>query len=251
MHTNDGHRILLDERELFMTLHILEHGEWETHVRNQLRTLLRPGCIFIDVGANIGLHSIFASSLVGKTGSVYSFEPHPRINSLLRQNLEINGLLDKVTVSSSAISDQTGADVDFEYFDNHPGMSGLKVAQWIIEKNHGSTTNIKVNTTTLDCFVEQNDLSPSLIKIDTEGHEYKVLLGCVKIIKNHPSCVFLMEYEKKMAQAVIGEEVPLLMTQFLTENNISAFRIEQDAIVQLDISRFGDESGGDYILKTS
>ena len=70
IHTVDKQRLFLDTRELFMTLHLLEHGEWETHVRHLLRTALTEGSTFVDIGANIGVHTLFAAALVGKNGKI-------------------------------------------------------------------------------------------------------------------------------------------------------------------------------------
>jgi len=55
-----------------------------------MKKCLRKGNIFIDVGANIGLMSIFASKIVGSNGIIYAFEPEPETFVILRKNIEIN-----------------------------------------------------------------------------------------------------------------------------------------------------------------
>jgi Methyltransferase FkbM domain len=53
---------------------------------------LRPGDAFIDVGANIGVYSLFAESLVGRAGRIVAFEPGLRAAARLRENVILNGL---------------------------------------------------------------------------------------------------------------------------------------------------------------
>jgi FkbM family methyltransferase len=52
---------------------------------------LSEGGVFVDVGANIGLMSLFASREVGDEGAVFSFEPNPSVFSILQQNAGLNG----------------------------------------------------------------------------------------------------------------------------------------------------------------
>src|SRR5262245_27539814 len=87
-HSKDGHRLFLDARDLHISLHVLEHGCWEDHVREVMRRVLRPGANFSDVGANIGLHTLFAASIVGPAGRVISFEPLPHMFDTLHRNVD-------------------------------------------------------------------------------------------------------------------------------------------------------------------
>ena len=57
-----------------------------------LKTYLKQGMVFADVGANIGSHAINAARLVGDTGSVFAFEADPDTYRLLARNIQLNGL---------------------------------------------------------------------------------------------------------------------------------------------------------------
>jgi len=72
------------ERPLFL------NGTYEAGTLDIIGKCLRKGDTFIDVGANIGLMSIFASKIVGSNGIVYAFEPEPETFVILRKNIEIN-----------------------------------------------------------------------------------------------------------------------------------------------------------------
>ena len=66
-------------------------GEAETLIQRILTELLRPGMVFYDWGANIGLFSLLAARLVGPTGRVFSFEPDPDTAARLERNVARNG----------------------------------------------------------------------------------------------------------------------------------------------------------------
>lgn len=248
IHTNDGHRLYLDTKEPFMSLHILEHGEWETPVRRELKRELQKGGVFVDIGANIGLHTLYATTLIGETGKVIALEPHPVTRELLRKNLEINGLLDRVTISPLAVSNEDDATVLFEYFAEHPAMSGLKVSQEILEKFNGTLERINVNTITVDTLIERCAVVPDLIKIDVEGFEYSVLQGCVKTIQTHKNVRFLVEYEKLMAESVMQPGIGQKIAEFFEERKFNIFRIDEKGLYPLSYAEFLLEKRGDYIF---
>jgi hypothetical protein len=63
--------------------HIFLTGVWESGITELMLALLRPGSVFIDVGANIGYHSLLAAKLIGAIGSVVAVEPAPHIRETL------------------------------------------------------------------------------------------------------------------------------------------------------------------------
>ena len=80
-------------------------GTFEQEVSDTLDGLLRPGSVFVDVGANYGWHSLLASSVVGTTGRVIAIEPNPLNTRLLRRSAEENGF-SNITVRTMATSDR-------------------------------------------------------------------------------------------------------------------------------------------------
>ena len=63
---------------------------------------LRPGMVFYDLGANIGLFTLLAARLVGGTGKVFSFEPDSENATRLRRNIERNGFTNVTVVDAGA-----------------------------------------------------------------------------------------------------------------------------------------------------
>ncbi|TYL43133.1 FkbM family methyltransferase [Dickeya sp. ws52] len=251
IHTNDGHRLFVDAKEPFMTLHLLEHGEWETPVRRELRRLLTPTSTFIDVGANIGLHTLYASTLIGESGRIIALEPHPITREILRKNLEINGLLDRVTISPLAVSNEDNCTVLFEYFAEHPAMSGLKISKEILEKFNGTIERTEVNTITIDTLVSRYNIIPDLIKIDVEGFESSVLEGCKKTIRDYPQVRFLMEYEKVMAESVMRPGIGAEIANFFESKGFHVYRVDANELRPMSYPEFSNDSRGDYVFSQS
>src|SRR5712692_4978047 len=67
--------------------HLYLYGYYELELTAAVVSLVRPGDVFVDIGAHFGYYSILASRLVGPTGTVYSFEPIPGTYAVLQANL--------------------------------------------------------------------------------------------------------------------------------------------------------------------
>ena len=86
---------------------------------------VKPGQVFLDVGANIGLYTILAGKHVGSDGLVYAFEPHLGNALRLMKNVRENGLDAQVKVLSVALNDTSGF-IDFNY---QAELSGSSMSQ--------------------------------------------------------------------------------------------------------------------------
>ena len=154
--------------------------------------LLREGT-YIDVGANIGVHSVNFSSLAD---NVLAFEPIPINYELLKLNTND---CKNVRCHMFAIS---GKDSNTNMTINKLNMGNSKIS------NKGEVI-IKVPTRSLDSFLVNDERPISLIKIDTEGHEINVLRGAIHSIKkNHP--VILLEQDSKVISSGSSESIDLL-----------------------------------------
>lgn len=135
-----------------------------------LKNLLKSGDTFVDIGANIGHLSLFASTLVGSTGKVFSFEPHPKIFAYLMKNIEINKV-QNVQAFNYGLGENEGS---FTFSNSRSDDQNY------IEQN--AQTGVTVQVKTLDnCFP---DIKINLLKVDTEGFEKFVFLGGQKVLQN-------------------------------------------------------------------
>src|ERR1700694_5491581 len=84
--------MLVDTRDYLISPALVLDGLWEPDVTDWLRRTLKPGQVFVDIGANIGYFTLMGSRLVGERGRVFAVEPHPRLAELLTRNVHLNNL---------------------------------------------------------------------------------------------------------------------------------------------------------------
>lgn len=130
-----------------------------------LEAYLRPGDWFVDAGANIGTYSLLARSLVGASGRVDGFEPHPVAARRFAENVQINGL-DNVVVHQAAVGSEPGM-VDF--------IDGADVSNRVKSSLDPDRPTIEVPVVTLDQELAAGRYAMG--KIDVEGYETAALAG--------------------------------------------------------------------------
>lgn len=134
---------------------------------------LRPGDTMVDLGANIGYYSLVAAAVVGEAGRVYAFEPDPGNFELLRRNIELNGF-GQIDARNVAVSDTRGFTRLFLSGENQGDHRIYSPGEGEESRRRAS---VEVACVDFDSFTEEEGLSPSLIKIDTQGAEAAILRG--------------------------------------------------------------------------
>jgi len=152
----------------FFLIYFKTHENEELSV---LKTYFNEGkAVFIDVGANIGFHSIVLRKyfLI-----VHAFEPNPEIFRRLKENVMLNG--HTISANNVGVSDREGE----MYL-----CSKSKVDSAAYLKDSSSDDTIPVRVVSLDNYIEENLIKERLVmKIDVEGGELKVLQGTSKALK--------------------------------------------------------------------
>jgi FkbM family methyltransferase len=169
----------------FIDSSIYYKGCFEPMVTASLCRYVKPGMTVIDIGANIGCHTLRFAKLIGRNGKVIAFEPMPWAISKLKRNMELNDL-NNIVIEKVALSDvSTKRAIYFR-------------SSWTLDD--GSTPDSKaseeVEFITLDEYVDRNKLDKiDFIKLDVDGHEYKVVRGGMKsILKFKP--IMIIEFGK-------------------------------------------------------
>ena len=173
---------------------------WRSYNSKEPETLdwidqrVRDGDVLFDVGANIGLYSIYAA-LRHPHGRVVAFEPEYSNLHLLRDNLVENHLQDRVEPYSIALSNQTG--LSFLHLqDVTPGSALHTASTEPLQKTNGSHPVVLregITTITLDAFCEKTGIWPNCLKIDVDGTEDLVLEGGLRALSSKQFRTLIIE----------------------------------------------------------
>ena len=158
---------------------------WEKKISNMIFNDTLKNTIAIDIGANIGIHSVSMMDAVGRDGHVVAFEPQPEISICLDNTLKTIGT--NYTLSSKLVSNTNCIKM---FYSDGTGRSRIPI--------HGDRyvkkwTKTLIDTTCLDTFMNNLEikLPVSLLKIDVEGHEFEVLEGAKHLIKINRPIIYI------------------------------------------------------------
>lgn len=168
-------------RSIFLT------GYYEPNQFAFLDKILKPGMTFIDIGANMGLYTLFAAKKIGSSGIVLAIEPSTREFQRLQANIKVNNL-NKIQTWQIAVSNcQTEAELLIAV-EEHPGHNTLGTFGYEVVKLQNKE---RVKVERLDTLIKQANLTRvDVIKMDIEGAEYFALQGAVETLTRfHPILV--------------------------------------------------------------
>lgn len=172
---------------------IVKNGIYDRWITSRLKEVICPTDVIFDIGANAGLLSLpFAKNYVPK-GRVYAFEPDSDIINQLRENIKINQI-SNITIVPVALQDNPSINKIVLYrrraiHDDGLRNKGISSIQPNPTFNVGKET---ISVTTIDRYTKENGINNvSLMKIDVEGAEYRVLQGGNKTIdKFYPIIIY-------------------------------------------------------------
>jgi len=150
-----------------------------------LKTYLKEGMVFVDVGANIGSHAINAARLVGATGSIFAFEADPDTYRLLAANIQSNGLRN-IVLKQTCVSDQVGTLSFYKHKDSAKSS--------IVDR--GEKLSVTLPSDTLDNLIPA-ETKIDILKVDVEGAELSVLRGARAVFgdEKRPSVVIIEVFD--------------------------------------------------------
>lgn len=165
-------------------------GTYEAGTLNIINQLLSEGDTFVDVGANIGLMSIYASYCVKDTGQVHSFEANPLTLKILKENIKLNEI-NNITVHQHALGSVSTSGKIYSNLSQNRGSASL-----VSQSDNSEAFDIDIVPMDL-IFPPENKIT--LIKIDIEGYELEALKGMVNILNSENPPKLIIE---------CGESIP-------------------------------------------
>lgn len=153
---------------LQMWLHYL--GDYEPAEAALILSGLPPGGVFVDVGANVGIHTLVAARHLGADGRVFAFEPFPPNVERLRRNITLNHL-ENVEIVPVALSDVSGEVARMATRFSRSGNATLA------ERSDAAQV-VEVPTMRFDDWIGGKEIERiDVLKIDVEGAEERVMRG--------------------------------------------------------------------------
>ncbi|RZK15072.1 MAG: FkbM family methyltransferase [Flavobacterium sp.] len=193
---------------------IIYLGEYEDYIKKTFATYIKQEDIVLDIGANIGFHTLYFASLVGENGKVIAFEPIPSTFALLEENVGLNNFNNIVLHNLALGNENATLGINIEENNINPGANNLF--------NEGNTlVHCKIGD---DIVVDEK---VNFIKIDVEGYELLALKGLSELIrKQKPTIIF--EYDKNYQLKTSNN--PLDIFSFIESFEYTFHTIERSGI---------------------
>jgi len=185
-------RMLFNVHDVYIGRSLELYGEFSEGECEVFRQLVRPGWTVLELGANIGTHTVVLAKLVGQAGRVIAFEPQRIVFQTLCGNVALNDLLN-VDCYLQAVGEKAGSAIipPLDYTkDNNFGGLGLGTYQ-----NGSSVPVVTVDSLELsDC---------QFIKMDIEGMEREAILGAKKTIERFKPVIYLENDREDKSDSLI------------------------------------------------
>jgi len=186
-----------------------EYGTYDPNELEAIKEIFKilktgtPNLVALDIGANIGIHSVLLSGQVGPEGLVHAFEPQRLVFNMLAGNVALNSI-GNVLCHHNAVTDSAGP-IKIPIFDFGKPMSFGSVELGGTQKEDiGQIPISNKSDIVAGISIDGMDLHQiNFIKIDVEGMEIKVLKGAQKSINKFRPFI-LVEYLKSEQNELIG-----------------------------------------------
>jgi FkbM family methyltransferase len=218
--TRSGARFAVDTQDLIQR-YLYLFGVWEPHMTSWLRSRLRPGDGFIDVGANIGVFSVLASQLVGDEGRVVAIEASPVFHQRLLQEARLNECRN-IRAINAAVSD------------GHKTLTFVLAssrnmgANSIVPYEGTAESTFEIGALPLPELLAASEIENArVIKIDVEGAEGSVVRGLAPLLdKLRPDAEITVEVTpERMAQ--LGDSADALL-EMMQRHGFHVYRLAND-----------------------
>lgn len=163
-----GYRMRLDPRDFVQRAVLFYPQLFDYHEIRLIKQLLKPGDIFLDIGANVGFYAFMASDAVGAAGKVYAVEADPSLCATLQQNIDLNGVRNIVAINAG-VSDRRET---LQLGLNTSGNRGAN--SFLPHRNYEGEIDVECYALT-DLLKAHSVERFAGAKLDIEGFEYRVL----------------------------------------------------------------------------
>jgi FkbM family methyltransferase len=230
-----GHKLYADSVDRLLALVSWKLGIGERKERALIERVVQPGMIVVDVGANVGLHTLGLASRVGPEGRVHALEPDPENFELLAKGVK-HALFTNVRLHQAAAADKKGTLTLYVSAANRGDHRTVPAAK--------TRQSFEVSSVALDELLAEEP-RVDFVKIDVQGAEVSVLRGLRETIRRSPGIGILCELcpEQLLRAGTSAQELFL----YLEEGGLAAHRIlatgETEPIAKEAVNEEAERSG--------
>ena len=171
--------------------------QWIKDFKNQKNEIL-----FWDIGANIGLYSIYAACL-HENIKIISFEPSVLNTNILARNISENKLNEKIIINQIPLTNKENSFLEMKesFVEEGASLSTFGEKFNYEGKDFKSKINYKIFGTTINYFIENKILSiPNYIKIDVDGIEHLIIEKADKVLESNDLKSVLVEVNENFKE---------------------------------------------------
>ncbi len=184
---------LYNKHDIYVGGSLARYGEFSVSESLLFGDLVRPGQVVIEVGANIGAHTVDIARMVGPFGQVHAFEPQRIVFQTLCANLALNQITNVFAYQSGVGAGIGSITVPYLAPAERHNFGGLSIG--------GDSAGEVVPLTTIDTL----DLPHChFIKVDVEGMETEVLKGALTTIDNYRPLMYVENDRKERSRDLLS-----------------------------------------------
>ena len=199
--THRGDTIYVLPTDLDLTPSMLRNGLHEPHVEQAIVASIRSGDVVVDIGANIGYHTLAMASAVGDRGQVHAFEANPAVAKLLKSSLVVNQMttfrgVGRVNLYEKAVTDRAGT-LTLEQAPGHYGSGHVVTDAPNADFGPEYSTRVQVEAVALDDVLAAVP-HVDFMHLDIEGAEPLAIKGAQKLLERSTTIKIISEWSVHM-----------------------------------------------------
>ncbi len=184
--------MLYNVNDIYIGRSLDVYGEFSQEEAELFAQIVKPGHVVVEVGANIGAHTVALAQQAGLTGLVLAFEPQRIVFQTLCANMALNSI-PNVHCLQNAVGAAPGLiKIPLLDYGKPNNFGGLALGSW--------QTGEQVTVVTIDSF---NLQQCNFIKMDVEGMEEDALRGAAQTIQRHKPVLYVENDKAEKSESLI------------------------------------------------
>jgi FkbM family methyltransferase len=187
-----------NENDKYIGRALIAYGEFSELEWTLLQRYCLPGNVVIEVGANIGAHTVSIAQAVGPAGRVVAIEPQPLVFQALCANLALNCVLNVDALNCGCAASARELAIPAIDYAKEGNFGGIALG------SAGSGPSIMIRCESLDTLLNGLERC-DFIKIDVEGMEHDVLAGATRVIERFKPVMYIENDRARKSKSLIEQ----------------------------------------------